>query len=77
MVVGEVVNISGEMLGEVVIEVGKIGLWIQAIGIFIILWICFEVASLIINIMKRRTLKNIKTDLIRIEKKVDKIGKKK
>ena len=71
------INISGDTLGEAALEFGKVGRWMEAIGLIIILWIGFQIVSLIINILKKRNLSAIKEDLSRIEKKVDKLSKKK
>ena len=66
-----------ETLAEVILEVGKIALWFQAIGIIVILWVIFEIISLIVNRKKRKAIYSIKGDLARIEKKIDKLLNKK
>jgi len=76
MAVEEVVNISAETLSQIVIEVGKVGLWLQAIGILTAIWLISIIVTFILNRKKRKTLYSIKEDLIRIETKIDKINKK-
>ena len=66
MAITEVINNSG----EVITEIGKLGNWIQGIGLVIVLWIIFQVISLIVNRKKRRALYRIEKDLKRIESKI-------
>ncbi len=56
---------------NLLIEVGKLGSWIQALGLVVVLWIVFEVVALIVNRKKRKALYRIKEDLARIESKLD------
>jgi len=68
MAIEQVVNASSDLI----IEIGKLGNWIQAIGIIVILWALLQIITLIINIKKKRILTEIKKDLRRIENKIDK-----
>ena len=68
-------NLTGISL-DIITELGKIGLWVQAIGLFIILWFFFEVISLLINKKRMDEIYKIKHDMKRIELKIDKIIKK-
>jgi hypothetical protein len=72
IVAGDLVDISNNLI----IEVGRIGLWLKGLGIVVILWILFNLVNLVIN--KRREQKMEKYDLAikRIEKKIDRITKK-
>ena len=65
------------VVGDVITEIGKIGLWLKTAGIIFILWIIFQVINFIINRKRMREIYNIKDDMKRIEKKIDKIPKKK
>ncbi len=60
---------------DLVYELGKVGLWVQAIGLLVIFWLIFQIIVLIVNRKKRKALYSIKDDLERIEKKIDKILK--
>ncbi|MCW8966692.1 MAG: hypothetical protein OQK82_08430 [Candidatus Pacearchaeota archaeon] len=62
---------------DIILEIGKIALWLQTVGIIIILWILFEIISLIINRKKRKAIYSMKSDLKRIENKLDKLLQKK
>ena len=70
-----VVNASSDVFNQLVIEVGKVGLWIQALGIVIILWVVFQVIALMINLSRKKKLKTIDHSLSRIERKLDRVLK--
>ena len=62
---------------DIIIELGKLGRWIQAVGLVIILWLVFQIIVMINNIIKRKKLYSIEERLNNIEKKLDIILKKK
>jgi large-conductance mechanosensitive channel len=62
-------------VSELVVEVGKLGTWLQAIGIIVIAWLIFQIISLIINLQKKKMLQKISEDVKRLEKKVDSLKK--
>lgn len=59
------------------LELGKIGLWIQAVGLFIVLWIIFQIILLFYNARRMKQVLEIKKDMKRIEHKLDEVIKKK
>jgi uncharacterized membrane protein len=61
---------------NLITEIGKIGKLIQALGLVIILWLIFQIISLINNRIRRKKLNSIEEQLNRIEKKLKKIYKK-
>lgn len=70
--IGEgVVNVSANVLTEV----GKIGNWLQALGIVVILWLIFQIVALIWNRRNHSTIRDLKRDIERLEKKIDKLAK--
>ena len=69
-----IANISGSSL---IWEVGKIGLWLQAIGLVVIIWIIFESVILYLNYKRMKEVYKIKDDMKRIEEKLDKVIKNK
>ncbi|MBT96810.1 MAG: hypothetical protein QF567_01740 [Candidatus Pacearchaeota archaeon] len=75
MVIEEVVNISTEVLSSAILEVGKVALWMQAIGILLVLWISFYIIMFFQDRKKLKKIDSIKKDVIRIEKKLDKLSK--
>ena len=77
--VEELVNVSDffNISESIAQDIGELGLWIQAIGLIVILWIVFQVINLIINIKRGVYLRRMKKDIMRIEEKVDKLGRKK
>jgi len=62
---------------KVVTELGQIGLWLQTLGILIVLWLIFQIFSLVINRRRMQEIYAIKKDMQRIERKIDKIVSKK
>ena len=72
----DVVNGTG-IFGEAVIEVGRIANWIQAIGFLVVIWFVIQIIFLILNRKKKKALYKIREDLERIEKKLDRVLKKK
>jgi len=76
MAVDGFINASGEMIPELIIELGKLGKWLQALGIIILLWLIFQIVSLIIRIKKNKKLKDIQHRLSNLERKIDKVLKK-
>jgi len=85
LIVDGVVNAtSGTIVGDLVAEIGRIGHWLQALGLLIVLWLAFQIIALIVNRKNRRRIKRalarfdeVDARLKRIEKKVDGLGKKK
>ena len=91
MVADEIVNstvdavvnaTSGTIIGNLVFELGRIGKWIQALGLLIILWLGFQIIALIVNRKNRKRIKKIifrfdeiDARLKRIEGKLNKLGK--
>ena len=73
MAIGDVAN--GDVVSQLVVELGRIGLWIQALGLIIILWIVFQVISLISGRKKRKKIYEIDERLKRIEGKIDEVLK--
>jgi len=72
-IVGDVIisNISSDTFLQTISEVGKIGNWLQALGIIVILWIIFQIVSIIITLKKMKRLNIIMTHLERLETKID------
>ena len=70
------INITTDIAVNLLSEVGKIGLYIQALGLFVILWIGFQIYALHNAVQKKQTLSDIKDDIQRVERKVDKLIKK-
>ncbi|MEK6945954.1 MAG: hypothetical protein AABW63_04150 [Nanoarchaeota archaeon] len=68
-------DLNATNVSELVAEVGKLGSWLQAIGIIVIAWLIFQIISLIINLKKKKLLEKISQDMKRIEKKVDVLKK--
>ena len=59
------------VIGEVITEIGQIGLWLQALGIVIVLAVVFQIISFFYNRKRMKELEVIKEDMRRIEGKID------
>ncbi len=55
---------------EVVLVIGRLGLWVQAVGLVVVLWIIIEAVTLYYNRKRRLLLIDIDERLKRIEKKL-------
>lgn len=73
-------NVSSDLLGisapGLLGELGKIGLYLQALGVVVILWIIFEVYAFIVRRKRMKEIYKIKEDIQRIESKIDLVLKK-
>ncbi len=69
-------NVSADAATQLVTEIGRVGNWLQALGILVIIWIGFQIAFLILNWRRVKTLLSIKEDVDRVERKVNKLIKK-
>ncbi len=63
-------------IADLVKDIGQIGLWIQGVGLIIILWIIFEIIILINNRIRRKQLYIIEDRLKKLENKIDNLIKK-
>ena len=62
---------------DVVTELGRVGLWLQAIGGIVVLWIIFQFIALRYTLKRMKEIDVIKIDMVRIEKKIDRLLNKK
>ena len=72
-------DITGDVIldpASLVLELGKIGRWIQAVGLVVIIWIIVQAITLFFNRKRRKTLYKIRDDLERIEAKIDGLERK-
>lgn len=60
---------------DVLRDVGQIGLWLQALGVVVVLWIIFQVIAFWYNRKRMKEIYAIKKDMRRLEGKIDKILK--
>jgi len=62
-------------LEELAGPISSFALWLQALGIVIIVWLLIQFINWLINHKRLKTLYSIKDDIIRIEEKLDKVLK--
>ncbi|MFH1802355.1 MAG: hypothetical protein ABH864_02780 [archaeon] len=72
----EVINATTEIAGEILLSLGSIGRWLQAIGAIIILWLIFQIINWVLNRKRIKRLDKLSDKLDEIEKKIDKAIKK-
>lgn len=60
-------------LSNLVTSLGKIGIWLQAVGIIVIIYIALSLVDIWINRRRMKEVYKIKEDMKRIERKIDKI----
>jgi hypothetical protein len=70
--ISQVTDASVAMIGEI----GKIGLWLQALGVVVLAWILFQLVALWFNRKRMKEIHLIKQDMVRIERKIDALLKK-
>jgi uncharacterized membrane protein YGL010W len=60
---------------EIVLALGQVGLWIQAVGILVIIWLIVQFITMYFNRRRRLLLEEINKRLKRVESKIDWISK--
>ena len=63
-------NITDLPLG-IIQEVGQIGIWLQALGIVVVLTVIFDIIAFFLNRKRLKEIEIIKKDIARIEGKID------
>ena len=61
------------VIEDVMLEVGRVGLWLQALGIVVIIAIIFDIISFILNKRRLKEVQDIKEGMTRIEGKINKV----
>jgi len=75
MVVEGAVGSAISSTSELVLELGKIGKWVQAVGLFVIVWIFIQFSNFLLNRKRMDLLKRMDYKLETLEKKLDKLSK--
>ena len=65
-------NLAAESL-DLLGKLGYVALWLQALGVILIIWIIAEAFAFYYNRKRLKEVYNIKKDMARIEGKIDKI----
>ncbi|MBM3232410.1 hypothetical protein FJZ21_03495 [Candidatus Pacearchaeota archaeon] len=60
---------------EIVLALGEVGLWIQAVGLLVVAWIIVQSITMYFNRKRRLLLEEINKRLIRVENKLNKISR--
>jgi biopolymer transport protein ExbB/TolQ len=70
-----VIEEAGQVLSNLVLKVGELALILQAIGVVVIIWIIFQIVNFIFNKKRAKVIGELKIQVSRIEKKLNKIEK--
>lgn len=62
-----IAEIPTELTGEILESIGRLGLYIQAIGLLIIIWLIFQITNLIIGHKTKKRLKKIEKEIKQIK----------
>ena len=71
--------VTGEVIADpasVIVEIGKLGNWIQAVGLLVILWIIFHAITMYFNRKRRKMIEEIREDVKGISRKISRLEKK-
>ncbi len=60
-----------ETPADIILELGRLGNWIQALGLLVVLWIIIQAVTLYFNRKRRKLLESIDERLKRVESKVN------
>ena len=60
-------------LVDIAAELGSLGLWLQALGVVVVLTIIFDIVAFVFNRRRLKEIVLIKENMTRIEGKIDKI----
>lgn len=63
--------ITGMAVSDYVIEVGRFALWLQTLGVIVLLWLIFQLIILIINYRRQKAIYKMQKDIERLEEKMD------
>ena len=77
MVISNITNSSTEVITNLVTKIGEIGLWMQTIGIIVIVTLVGIIINYFSNKKRLREIETIQTKLDKIENKLNKILKEK
>ena len=72
----EIINVSTELMPEILLELGQLGVWLQAIGAIALLWLIFQVVSLIIRVRQNKFYKEINEKIDKLDRKLNRVLKK-
>jgi len=70
MAAEEIINATGDALPEVLLKLGELGIWLQAIGAIAVLWLIFQIANLYVNLKRKKELEKIYRRLGDVEKRI-------
>lgn len=73
--VQEIVQTSGTLISKTISGFGGIMLWLQALGIILILWLIFQIINIILNTKAKKQIEIIEKKVMAIDRKLNKVLK--
>ncbi len=73
----ETIQLSPDIAAEITAKLGEIGLWLQAVGLLVILWLAWYIVMIVLNRKRLKAIYQIEKNMKRIEKKLDAVIQKK
>lgn len=58
------------VIEDIILQLGQIGLWVQAVGLIVVLWIVFQAITMYYNRKRRLILSEMNERLKAIERKL-------
>lgn len=65
-----------DVAAEILLGVGHLALYMQAVGLILILWIVFQIVTLYFNRKRRKKLYHLSEQLSQLDEKIDRLEKK-
>jgi hypothetical protein len=62
-----------DQVSSLILDIGRIAVWLKAVGIAAIVWLVFESVALWLNYKKLKEFSRVKTDIKRIEEKLNRV----
>jgi len=64
------------MIEDIVVQVGRLGLWIQALGLVVVIWLIIQGVTFYFNRKKRKMIEETRDRVKAVEEKLDSLVKK-
>ena len=73
MVVEELIEVPASLI----VFLGRVGLWLSAVGVIVVIWLIFQIVNFIINRKRMKEIYHIKKEMDKLDKKLDLLLKRK
>ena len=66
-----------EVPASLIVFLGRVGLWLSAVGVIVVIWLIFQIVNFIINRKRMKEIYHIKKEMDKMDKKLDLLLKRK